>query len=97
MDPMLLAELADFGIAGVIAAMWVIERRAASTRERELTEAHAEILERGKSVDALMRVVQDNTLALGRIESTQRELSEAVRELGRWDRVWASSGARESA
>lgn len=80
------AELVDLGVAGMIAAMWLIERRSAAVRERQITEAHTEVSGRGKSIDALMRVVQDNTHALGRVEATQRELSGAVREFAQWER-----------
>ena len=76
-----LAPLAQFGAAGLIAAMWVIERRAASRREAQLEEAHSRLLEQREQLTALIDVVSGNTRAMTALETTQRTLAVMVGDL----------------
>ncbi|MBK7405884.1 MAG: hypothetical protein IPJ41_15005 [Phycisphaerales bacterium] len=78
----LLAPLAQFGAAGLIGWMWITERRAAATRERQLSEAHDRLTGRREHLDALVRLATDNTKALAALEASQRELARVVGRLG---------------
>jgi len=69
MDPDLLSQVAQFGTAGLIAWMWLTERKSSLARETQLTEAHERILEHRTQLDALMRLVTENTRALASLES----------------------------
>lgn len=78
----LAAAAAHFGTAGLIAWMWLSERRAASGREAELRRAHERLIEDRRALEALLGVVRDNTQALASVEAGLRELSGAVTRLG---------------
>ena len=76
-----LGPMAQFGVAGLIAAMWLIERRAAARREVQLDEAHARLMEQREQLTALIEVVTDNTRAMTALETTQRTLELMVGEM----------------
>lgn len=79
MEPESLATLAQLGAAGLIGWLWVMERRFAGERERQLREAHEALLEERRQVDVLVRVVEGNTRALTAVEAGQRELASVIR------------------
>ena len=81
MDSGFVVELTQFGVAGLIAVMWTVERRAAAARERQLTEAHDRLIEQRVQLDALMRLVADNTRAVAALEAGQRGLSAVLERL----------------
>lgn len=82
----LIPPLTQFGAAGLIGAMWVVERRAAALRERQIAEAHEALVRRRDELAVLVDVLRDNARAIAGIESAQRAVAEAL------DRL-ASSGA----
>lgn len=82
MDTSVLTEIAQFGAAGLIAWMWLWERRGAVQREMQLTEAHARVLEQRVQLDALLSVVQENTRAVAALEAGQRVLGGLLERLG---------------
>lgn len=65
-----LAALAQLGAAGLIGWMWLAERRAAATRERQLGDAHERLMQERPQLSALLEVVRDNTRALSALEHT---------------------------
>ncbi|MEO1130112.1 MAG: hypothetical protein AAFX05_10470 [Planctomycetota bacterium] len=81
MAPDVMMELMQFGVAGVIAWMWMMERRASQGRERELSEAHERLMEQRVQIDALMALVRENTRAIAALEGAQRGLSTLVEVL----------------
>lgn len=81
-DLELTTTLTQFGMAGLIAWMWLTERHAASGRERQLTEAHERIVDQRVQLDALLTVISENTRAVAAVESGQRALSLLVERLG---------------
>jgi hypothetical protein len=91
MDPTLATTLAQFGVAGLIGWMWLTERRAASEREKQLTDAHTQILQDHKSIDVLLKALDDNTRAITALESTQRALIDSLRGTGFPARVSGAS------
>lgn len=74
MDPTLLTQLSQFGAAGLIGVLWVLERRHAARRDRQLDEAHRKLLAQEHALGALLRVVQENTRAVVTLEQAQRRL-----------------------
>lgn len=77
-DPALASALAQFGAAGLIAAMWLLERRAASQRDAQLAEAHRRIQEDRVALDTLLAALDRTTRALTALESGQQRLAAAI-------------------
>ncbi|HEY7087649.1 MAG TPA: hypothetical protein VH518_06135 [Tepidisphaeraceae bacterium] len=65
-----LDQLTNLGVAGIMGAMWLWERRTSRQREEQLDEAHARILSDRIQLDELMRVVKQNTEAMTRLTQT---------------------------
>lgn len=74
METEVIASATQFGTAGLIAYMWLNERKSAASREREIREALDRLAEQRMHIDALVKLVADNTRALSAIESGQRAL-----------------------
>ena len=85
MDPLvsMASELANFGAAGLMGAMWLWERRLGRHREQQLDSAHQRIMRDEQRLEQLTRVVEHNTAALSRFAETQREVVETLRDLVR--------------
>jgi len=62
-----LDQFTSLGMAGVMGAMWLWERRTSRTREEQLDEAHARIMTDRIMLDELMNVVKQNTEAITRL------------------------------
>lgn len=60
-------DLASFGAAGLMGAMWLWERRLSRLREEQLTEAHSRIIRDEQRLSKLVKVVEENTGAVGRL------------------------------
>lgn len=63
------------GVAGLIALLWMLERRASASREKQLSAAHDHMLEQRVQLEQLLRVVTENTRAISSLESAQRALA----------------------
>lgn len=81
MPPDLLAPLAQFGAAGLIAWMWLAERRAAAERDRQLAQAHDRLMADRERIDVLVALVGESTRALTALEASQRDLARVVERL----------------
>ena len=77
----LAAAVAQFGVAGLVAWMWLSERRSAAERERQMTEAHRRLVEDRSALVALLDTVRANTKAMTALELVQRELIAAFRSM----------------
>jgi len=73
-SPATLDDVRSFGVAGLMGAMWLWERRTSRQREQQLDEAHARILADRVGLEQLMSVVRDNAAALTRLSSMQEEV-----------------------
>lgn len=80
MDGATITQLTQFGAAGLIGLMWLMERRHAVHRERLLDEAHRALMKNQTELAALLEVVRDNTRAMVALEEGQRRIAEIVRE-----------------
>ncbi len=78
-----LAALAQFGAAGLIAWMWLSERRSAEARQRQVDEAHEIIRSERQALHTLVRVVEDNARAMATLDARQGELARAIERLSR--------------
>ncbi len=77
-----MSAVTQFGVAGLICWMWLVERRASAERERQISEAHRAIVEQREDRSGLIEVVRDNTKALAMLEGSQRELIGAIDRFG---------------
>tara|TARA_R110000744_G_scaffold62864_2_gene129607 strand:- start:867 stop:1142 length:276 start_codon:yes stop_codon:yes gene_type:complete len=78
METEVLSALTQFGVAGMVCAMWLIERRASSIRERQISEAHARLIGQLDDRTALIAVIKENTRALSMLEAGQRGLIDVL-------------------
>lgn len=76
------AMFAQFGIAGLVCWMWLVERRSSTEHERRIAELHRRVMDANKEVDVLLRALNDNTRALAAVEAGQRALLAALGRLG---------------
>lgn len=78
METEVIGALTQFGVAGMICAMWVIERRSSAKMEQQINEAHAILIGQINERTALVEVIKDNTRALSLLEAGQRGLLDAL-------------------
>lgn len=69
----------QFGSAGLIGLLWLYERRHSANRDRQLDETHRRLFLRERELDALLKVINDNTRAINGLRSSQGRL---IRLLG---------------
>jgi hypothetical protein len=75
-----LDQAMNFGMAGLMGAMWLWERRTSRQREEQIDEAHARIMADRVALDQLMSLVRQNIEAMSRLSSTQEQLVEQMRD-----------------
>ena len=85
-----LTILTEFGAAGLIGVLWIMERRFASKRDRQLDEAHERLRGQNQELELWLQLIRENTNAISRLEQTQREL---IATLQRWRRRRRSEAA----
>ncbi len=69
-----LESLPQFGVAGLMGALWVWERIYSRRRENQLTEAHQRLVSDRQHLQVLVKLVQQNTAAVERFDRTQSHL-----------------------
>ena len=72
--------LANLGVAGLMGAMWLWERRTSQKRETQIDEAHARIMSDRVQLEQLMAVVRQNAEAMTRLSALQDQM---IRQLAR--------------
>ena len=77
----IISDLTSFGIAGLMGAMWLWERRTNRLREEQLTEAHSRILRDEQRLSKLIEVVEHNTAAMIRFTEIQNFVREVLNDL----------------
>lgn len=82
-DAQLAATLTQFGVAGLIGCLWLLERRAAGERERQLGDMHERLIDERKQIDVLLAALAANTRALTALEVGQRGLAVVLSRLAR--------------
>jgi hypothetical protein len=79
--PGIVTDLASFGVAGLMGAMWLWERRNSRLREEQLNEAHGRITRDELRLDKLVEVVEHNTAATVRFTEIQESVRQALADL----------------
>lgn len=82
MDVEVMGSLTQFGVAGLVCWMWLMERRSSAERERQITEAHTKLIQQDEAQRALLDVIRDNTKAMAALEAGQRGLVLAIGRVG---------------
>ena len=77
----LMTDLAGFGAAGLMGAMWLWERRLSGLREQQLDEAHGRILRDEQRLGSLTRVVEHNTAAIAKFTELQRQMLDVLKHM----------------
>ncbi len=75
----LLESLTQFGVAGLMGALWVWERMLSRRREQQLNDMHARLMRERDALGILIRLVRRNTEAMERFERTQEQLVELLK------------------
>ena len=81
MEAEMLAGITQFGTAGLVGWLWLSERRAAATREREVTELVERIRAERAQLDAVIGLIRENTRVLSLVDAGQQRLCAAVERL----------------
>lgn len=79
--PTVISDLASFGAAGLMGAMWLWERRHSRVREEQLNDAHQRIMRDEQRLNKIIKVVQHNTEAMVRFTETQHSVRQALADL----------------
>ncbi len=69
-----IQHLTQFGVAGLMGLLWVWERRMSRRREAQLNEAHQRMMHDRHELNALIKLVRQNTRAMVRFGQTQLQL-----------------------
>jgi hypothetical protein len=80
---MTMEHLVQFGVAGLMGALWIWERTHSRRREAQLTEAHGRLMEQQRHLSVLVKTVRQNTRA---IVSFEKLLTRTCDVLDRHDR-----------
>lgn len=78
-DPV-LHPIAQLGVAGLMGAMWLWERRTSRQREQQIDEAHARIIADRVQLEELISVVRQNAEAMTQFAANQRQLLDAIKQ-----------------
>src|SRR3982750_3663208 len=74
-----LDQLMNLGVAGIMGAMWLWERRTSRQREEQIDEAHARIMSDRVALDQLMDLVRQNVEAMTKLSAIQEQLMREIR------------------
>lgn len=79
----MMESLMEYGVAGLMGALWVWERSHSRRREQQLSAAHDRLMERDRQLEALVNLVKQNTQAMVGFERGQRRMMELLVRLGK--------------
>lgn len=77
----IISDLTSFGAAGLMGAMWLIERRLSRRRESQLDDAHNRICRDEERLDMLTDVVGRNNAAIVKFLQHQQHQTEILKHL----------------
>lgn len=78
-DPV-INPIAQLGVAGLMGAMWLWERRTSQKREQQIDEAHTRIISDRVQLEELIAVVRHNAEAMTQLSASQQQLMMEMRE-----------------
>ena len=70
----------QFGVAGLMGALWWWERRYSRQREDQLTQAHEALMAQKEHLNALLAALEGNTKVIAEFTSVQGEILKALKE-----------------
>ena len=76
-----LGPVTQFGVAGLMGALWIWERSLSRKRERQLNEAHEKLVRQHRELRMLVQLVRRNTRAVERFDQTQQELRHVLERM----------------
>ncbi|MFN3167523.1 MAG: hypothetical protein ACE37H_10715 [Phycisphaeraceae bacterium] len=71
----------QFGVAGLMGALWLWERVYSRKREQQLTQAHEHLAAQQTELHELIRLVQRNTAAIERFDKTQSRIADLLERM----------------
>jgi hypothetical protein len=86
-NPESLQTVTQFGVAGLMGALWLWERLYSRRREQELTQAHQRLMAQQLELQTLIDLVSRNTAAIERFEQTQQRLADLLDRMDQARRV----------
>ena len=87
MDITAFDSLTNFGVAGLMGALWFWERFYSRKREQQLTEAHQHLTTQQQELHVLTDLVRQNTAAIERFEQTQQRIADLLERMDQSRRV----------
>jgi hypothetical protein len=72
--------MTQFGVAGLMGALWWWERRYSRQREDQLTQAHERIVQQREHLRVLIEALEGNTRVISEFTAVQEEILRALRE-----------------
>lgn len=76
-----IEQLTQFGVAGLMGALWLWERLYSRKREQQLTQAHDRLVTQRIELREMIDLVERNTAAIERFERTQSRIAEVLDRL----------------
>lgn len=86
-NPESFQNMTQFGVAGLMGALWLWERLYSRRREQELTQAHQRLTAQQQELQTLITLVQRNTAAIERFEQTQQRIADVLERMDQARRV----------
>jgi len=86
-NPESLHEFTQFGVAGLMGALWLWERLYSRRRENELTQAHQKLIAQQQELQTFIDMVRRNTAAIERFEQTQQRIADLLERMDQSRRV----------
>lgn len=86
-NPESIQNATQFGVAGLMGALWLWERLYSRKREQELTQAHQRLTAQGQELQMLIDLVHRNTAAIERFDQTQQRVADLLEKLDDQRRV----------
>lgn len=86
-NPESIQNVTQFGVAGLMGALWLWERLYSRKREQELTQTHQRLTAQQQELHILIELVNRNTAAIERFEQTQQRVADLLERLEQGRRV----------
>ncbi len=69
----------QFGVAGLMGALWWWERKCSRQRDDQLTEAHHAILAQREHLQAILDALEGNTQVIAQFTAVQNAILQALK------------------
>lgn len=86
-NPESFQNMTQFGVAGLMGALWLWERLYSRKREQELTQTHQRLTAQQQELHILIDLVNRNTAAIERFEQTQHRVADLLERMENSRRV----------